>query len=220
LSYVSVWKPVVDRIVQASRDSENEVIGLLLGTVENDIVVIEDSITGDYEANRNRATLTTGTLALIAREILSGRIKGNIIGWYHSHTEAGLTFSEIDIETQKTLQQFSPFITAIVIDARTGELGCFRVEPGTGTPVLIPDANVRFFEKPEEAAGPWMQLESRNADTNTPPMEIPQDFASQIGSVSTKVIIIYIIAAVAASLVVLGFILYRGFSLRTWAGIT
>jgi proteasome lid subunit RPN8/RPN11 len=218
LSYVSVWKPVLDRVVKASLDSENEVIGLLLGTLQNDTVIINDSITGEYQANQNRATLPAGTLALIANEILSGRIKGNIIGWYHSHTEAGVTFSEIDIETQKILQQFSSFITAIVIDAKTGEIGCFRVEPGTRTPILIPDANVRVFVEPKEAVGPWTPVESRTAAT--PAVEIPRDFATRIGSVSTKVIIIYMIAAVAVSLVVLGFILYRGFSLRTWVGIT
>jgi proteasome lid subunit RPN8/RPN11 len=213
LSYVSVWKPVNDRIVQASRDSENEIIGLLLGRLENDTVIIDDSITGEYQADQNRATLPGGTLALIAEEILSGRIKGNIIGWYHSHTEAGVTFSETDIETQKVLQQFSPFITAIVIDAKTGEMGCFRVETGTGTLILIPDTNVRVFEQPEEAVGPSMQVESHKAVT--PTIEIPQDLASRTGSLSTKAIIIYMIAAVAASLLVLGFILYRGFSLPT-----
>ena len=213
MSYVSVWKPVNDRIVQASRDSEDEIIGLLLGRLENDTVIIDDSITGQYQADQNRATLPAGTLALIAEEILSGRIKGNIIGWYHSHTEAGVTFSETDIETQKTLQQFSPFITAIVVDARTGEMGCFRVETGTGTPILIPDTNVRVFERPEEAVGPWIQVESREAAT--PTNEISQGLASHIGWLSRKVMIIYMIAAVAASLLVLGFILYRGFSLRT-----
>ena len=211
MSYVSVWKPLIDRLIQASRESENEIIGLLLGRLENDTLIIDDSITGEYQADQNRATLPAGTLALIAEEILSGRIKGNIIGWYHSHTEAGITFSETDTETQKILQQFSPFITAIVIDAKTGETGCFRVETGTGTPILIPDTNVRVFEQPEEAVGPRIQVESHKPAT----IEVTQDLASRIGSLSTKIIIIYMIAAVAASLLVLGFILYRGFSLRT-----
>jgi proteasome lid subunit RPN8/RPN11 len=217
LSYVSVWKPVNDRIVQASRESENEIIGLLLGRLGNDTVIIDDSITGEYQADQNRATLPAGTLALIAEDILSGRIKSNIIGWYHSHTQAGVTFSETDIQTQRILQQFSPYITAIVIDAKTGKIGCFRIERSTGSFVLVPNENVRVFERLEDAVSPWIQVES--GDPITPTNDAPQDLASRIGSLPTKVIIIYIVAAIAASLLlVLGFILYRSFSLRTLVG--
>ena len=219
MSYVSVWKPVSDRIVQASRESENEVIGLLLGRMENATVIISDSITGEYKAEPNRATLPAGTLAIIAEDILSGRIKGNIIGWYHSHTQAGITFSETDIQTQSILQQFSPFITAIVIDAKTGEMGCFRIEPRTGTLVMIPGQNVRVFEQLDEALTPRVQDEP--IDAINPTIEAPRDLTNRTGSPHSKVIIIYIVIAIAACLLlVLGFILYRSFSLRTLVGIT
>jgi len=219
VSYVSVWKPVSDRIVQASRESENEIIGLLLGRLENDILIIDDSITGEYQAEPNRAALPAGSLALIAEDILSGRVKGHIIGWYHSHTQAGVTFSETDIQTQTVLQQFSPFITAIVIDAKTGEMGCFRIEPGTGTPVMIPSENVRVFEQLDEAMNPRVQ--DQPMDAVTPTIEPPRDLVRRIGSLPSKAIIIYIVVAIAACLVlVLGFILYRSFSLRTLVGFT
>ena len=215
---MSVWKPVNDRIVQASRESESEIIGLLLGRLENNNVIISDSITGEYQAEPNRAALPSQTLALIAEDILSGRIKGNIMGWYHSHTQAGVTFSDTDIQTQSILQQFSPFITAIVIDAKTGKIGCFRIEPNTGTPVMIPAENVRVFEQLEEAINPQVQSESK--EDITPTVEAPPDLTNRLRSLPTKVIIIYIVAALAALFLVLGFILYQSFNLRTLDGIT
>lgn len=103
---MSIWKPVNELIVQASRDSQREIIGLLLGRLENDTIIIENSITGEFLAEPNRVTLPSNTLAKIADDMLSRRIKGNVIGWYHSHTESGLTFSETDIETQKNFSSF------------------------------------------------------------------------------------------------------------------
>lgn len=207
MSYVGIWRPVNDQIVQASRDSQREIIGLLLGRLENGTIIIEDSITGEFLAEPNRVTLLSNTLAKIADDILSRRIKGNIIGWYHSHTESGLTFSETDIETQKKLQQFSSLITAMVIDAKTGDMGCFRVDTQTGRSIRIPDVNVRIFEEQTGATPPETKAGTQVPVTSTIGMrQLPAE-----RRLPTKVMIFSIIlVALLASLSLLGFIFYGG----------
>jgi proteasome lid subunit RPN8/RPN11 len=201
LSYVSIWKPVNDRIVQVSRESENEVIGLLIGRLENETLIIEDSITGEFQAGPNHVTLPSSTIARIADDILSGRIRGNIIGWYHSHTESGLVFSETDVQTQMKLQQFSSLITAMVIDAKTGDVAYFRVDPQTGKPIRIPDDNVTAFEEMTEAIASGTKTELRL--NPAPTAEVAQPSLRHVGWLSSRTIVICVILALVASLAVL-----------------
>jgi proteasome lid subunit RPN8/RPN11 len=206
LSYVSICKPVKDRIIQVSCDNDNEVIGLLLGRLENNTLIIEDSVTGEFQGGPTRVTLPASTLAKIADDILNRRTKGSIIGWYHSHTDSGLVFSETDIQTQMNLQQFSPFVTAMVVDTKTGDTGYFRVDQVTGNPVRIPDTNVRVFEE-SSAAISEMTLEQQISPNAV--VEIPPSSAGYMARLSTKSIMICIILAVAAGLIILFFIFYR-----------
>lgn len=216
MSYVSIWKPVNDRIVQISRDNENEIIGLLLGRLENDTLIIEDSVTGEFQGGPNRVTLPPSTLAKIADDILNHRTKGSIIGWYHSHTESGVAFSDTDVQTQINLQQFSPFVTAMVVDTKTGDVGYFRVDHATGAPTRIPDTNVTVSEQP--TAANHEMIPEQQVSPNTVP-EIPQPLADRMAWLSTKSIIVYLILAVAAGLAVLGFIFYRGSGASKGIGI-
>jgi len=151
LSYVSIWKPVKDRIVQAARETRTEIIGLLLGRFEDDTIIVEDSTTHEFSSEPHRARLPPSSIAVIADQLVSGRLKGNIVGWYHSHTEGGLFFSETDITTQKQLQQFSSLITGLVVDSSTGEMGYFRVIPGTDNATRLPEANIREYSDANQA---------------------------------------------------------------------
>jgi len=151
LSYVSVRKPVNDRITKISTESSNEVIGLLIGGHVNDTLVIEDSITGEFSGEPHRVVLHPTTIAKIADELVKGRLKGNIVGWYHSHTEGGIFFSQTDVETQKKLQQFSPLTVGMVVDARNGNAGFFRID-NRGRPVRVPEENVKVYLKESDAA--------------------------------------------------------------------
>ena len=109
MSYVSIYKPVNDRISKVStEDSSKEVIGLLIGNLVNDTLVIEDSITGEFSGEPHRVVLHPTTIAKIADDLVKGRLKGNIVGWYHSHTADGIFFSQTDVDTQRKLQQFLP----------------------------------------------------------------------------------------------------------------
>jgi len=152
LSYVSISKPVIDRIVQAARETPTEIIGLLLGRLQDDTIIIEDSTTHEFSSEPHRAMLLPNSIAVIADQIMSGQLKGNIVGWYHSHTEGGLFYSETDIATQTRLQQFSSLITGLVVDSSTGEVGYFRVIPGTNQAVRLRDSNVTVFTDTNEGA--------------------------------------------------------------------
>ncbi len=216
MSYVSICKTVKDRIIQVSSGNENEIIGLLLGRLENNTLIIEDSVTGEFQGGPTRVTLPASTLAKIADDILNHRTKGSIIGWYHSHTESGLGFSETDVQTQMNLQQFSPFVTAMVVDSKTGDVGYFRVDHVTRNPIRIPDANVSVFEEPT-AANSEMILEQQISPNAA--VEIPPASADHVAWLSTKRLIVYVILAVAAGLAILGFIFYRSSGTSKGLGI-
>ena len=151
MSYVSVRKPVIDRIIKVSTENSNEIIGLLIGSLLNETLVIEDSITGEYSGEPHRVILHPTTIAKIADELVKGHLKGNIVGWYHSHTEGGIFFSQTDVETQQKLQQFSSLTVGMVVDAKNGNTGFFRVDRN-GKPVRIAEENVKVFSKRSEAA--------------------------------------------------------------------
>lgn len=209
MSYVSIWKPVNDRIVAAALDSENEIIGLLLGRLESDTIIIEDSITGEYSAEANRVILPAQTLARIADDLVNGRVKGNVVGWYHSHTENGLFFSATDSQTQKKLQQFSLLIVGMVVDTTKGTVGYYRVDPQTGKPIRIPDERLRIYEEPSAAIP--SEVLARPPVRPTPVIETRRA-PIQLKLPTRTLILVVIIVALVASAALIGALLYRGIS--------
>jgi proteasome lid subunit RPN8/RPN11 len=169
LSYVSIWKPVHDRIVQAARDTRTEIIGLLIGRLEDDTIIVEDSTTDEFASEPHRVTLPASSLARIANDLVTGRLKGNIVGWYHSHTAGGLFFSETDIATQRNLQQFSSLITGMVVDSSNGEVGYFRVIPQTETAIRLPSENVTVYAEEKQAPAQGQERSEAAAASSVPP---------------------------------------------------
>jgi proteasome lid subunit RPN8/RPN11 len=219
LSSVSIWKPVFDRIVQASHETENEIIGFLLGRLENNTLVIDDSITGEFSSEPHRVALLPSALAQIADKLISGRVKGNIVGWYHSHTEGGVFFSQTDIETQEALQQFSSLVTGIVVDANTGEVGYFRIDPQTKKPFRMREEMVSVRTEPFEASP--LDPTPRAPTRATPTIEVRQEqqlLAPKPPEIrpqprkrtSTLVIAVVLIILVASVGLVSGLLLYSG----------
>lgn len=206
MSYVSIWKPVNERIVQASRETESEIIGLLLGRLENDAIIIDDSITGEFSAEPHRVTLPSATIAKIAHDFVNGRIKGNIVGWYHSHTEGGLFFSDTDSETQRKLQQFSSLITAMVIDSTTGDVGYFRIDPRTEKPIRIPSGKIRVFTEATEAL---REIPAKPPVRPTPTIEV-RAAPTRPRQPTNLLIVATIVIALIVSLAILGTAFYRG----------
>jgi proteasome lid subunit RPN8/RPN11 len=182
MSYVSISKPVKDRIVQAARDTETEIIGLLLGKLQDDTVIIEDSTTHEFSSEPHRATLPPTSIAIIADQLVSGHLKGNIVGWYHSHTSGGLFFSETDVSTQKKLQQFSSVITGLVVDSSNGEVGYFRVIPGTDKAIRIPEDSITVHSDSKDTTPP----EQRTGTVVSPTPTVEVRRRPPVGQAMTK----------------------------------
>jgi len=156
VSYVAISGPVIERVVREAREHPDEqVVGVLLGGQSGNTIVIEDATTGPAESNDTKATLTGDSIARIADDIINKRIEGSIVGWYHSHVRGGIFMSDTDVETQLKLQQFSPLVAAMVIDAQTGTSGFFRADPKTREVVSVPSQNIsRELTSPAPAAQP------------------------------------------------------------------
>ncbi len=161
VSYVAISGQVAEKLVREARDHpEEQVVGVLLGGQFGSTISIEDAATGPANADATKATLTGDSIARIADDIINKRIRGSIVGWYHSHVRGGVFMSETDVETQLKLQQFSPLVTAMVIDTQTGTSGFFRADPKTREAVSVPSQNARAeVHRPDPH--PTMRLSER-----------------------------------------------------------
>jgi len=141
----------MDKVAEHARSGGyEEVVGVLIGKVVGQTIVIEDAVSGRIESTQTRAVLPPETMAKIADDIVKQRLHGNIIGWYHSHPGHGIFMSNVDVETQSRLQQFSSYIAAMVIDPTTDQVGFFTID-SSGRSQSIPPEQVRVFEEGEEA---------------------------------------------------------------------
>jgi proteasome lid subunit RPN8/RPN11 len=128
---VFITSRVIDRI---SRDVNRPVerIGLMMGTLENQSLWVNDIVPGGNETSEVSCVFPPQRLAEVANDILEGRIKGRIVGWYHSHPGHGLFLSQTDLETHMQFYQFSPYALSLVVDPKSAEFGIWIYENGTG----------------------------------------------------------------------------------------
>ncbi|MEM2962112.1 MAG: Mov34/MPN/PAD-1 family protein [Candidatus Bathyarchaeia archaeon] len=109
-----------------------EQIGLLIGEVNGGTVIVRDAVRGEGSAGNSHSTISPESMARVAHAILTGKINGRIVGWYHSHVGCGVFMSNVDVQTQLVLQQFSQYVISLVIDSRTGELAAFTYNQPLG----------------------------------------------------------------------------------------
>ena len=147
--YVSIEQGVLDKVMERAQSSENEIIGILVGIIEDHTIVISDAISGEQEQEIARATLPPTTIAKVTDRILKGEIEGRIVGWYHSHPGFGIFMSHTDINTQKNLQQFSAKVTALIVDPDDEDFGFFTLHGDAGVVQLEKD-QVHVFSEGEE----------------------------------------------------------------------
>ncbi len=102
-----------------------EQIGLLIGEVNEGTVVVKEAVRGEGFADDFHSLFSPQSLARVANDLVTGKLNGRIVGWYHSHIGCGVFMSEVDIRTQLVLQQFSQYIISLVIDAKNGEFATF-----------------------------------------------------------------------------------------------
>lgn len=147
--YVSISEQAITRIRdEAKQNLDTEIIGVLIGKASGNTLVIDQAVTGEFEPGATRVTLPSRTIAKVSDKILKGEIKGNIVGWYHSHPGYGVFMSEIDIESQRRLQQFSSEVVALVIDPTADEVGLFTLDL-RGNVCTIREEYVHFYKAGE-----------------------------------------------------------------------
>jgi len=125
-------------VMHARSGGQLEVMGLMMGKVDGETMIVMDSFALPVEGTETRVNAQTEGYEYMV-EYLSlikdvGR-QENALGWYHSHPGYGCWLSGIDVSTQMLNQQFQEPWLAIVIDpVRTissgkVELGAFRTYP-------------------------------------------------------------------------------------------
>ncbi len=140
---VFITNKVIERI---SRDVNRptERIGLLMGTLENQALWINDIIPGEVETSEVSCVFPPQRLAEVANDIVEGRIDGRIVGWYHSHPSQGLFLSQTDVGTHMQFSQFSPYAVSLVVDPKSAEFGIWVFENGLGI-VQLPDNYIHIM---------------------------------------------------------------------------
>jgi proteasome lid subunit RPN8/RPN11 len=147
--YVSISRKALDLVMKKAKGTDREIIGVLVGRTEKHTIVISEAISGEQESGDVRAQLPPSTIAKVTDKILKGKIKGRIVGWYHSHPGFGLFMSGTDISTQKNLQQFSSKVTALIVDPEKETFGFFTLHEPQGV-VQLDDNQIHVFDKGEE----------------------------------------------------------------------
>jgi len=139
---INITSFVLDRIGADVR-RPYERIGVLIGTLLDDGLWVNDVVPGGNEDSETSCVLPSAKLARIADDIVKGKLEGAIVGWYHSHPGYGIFMSEIDYETHSKLLQFSQFVVAIVVDPELNEFGIWALEPEVGI-VPVPNEHIRI----------------------------------------------------------------------------
>jgi COP9 signalosome complex subunit 5 len=127
------------KMVMHARSGQNlEVMGLMLGKVDGNTMVVMDAFALPVEGTETRVNAQAAAYEYMTQYIESSKLVGrleNAIGWYHSHPGYGCWLSGIDVSTQMVNQQFQEPFVAIVIDptrtisAGKVNLGAFRTYP-------------------------------------------------------------------------------------------
>ncbi|KAG8040852.1 hypothetical protein G9C98_001840 [Cotesia typhae] len=125
-------------VMHARSGGTLEVMGLLLGKVTANTMIVMDSFALPVEGTETRVNAQAQAYEYMTAYIENAKLVGrqeNAIGWYHSHPGYGCWLSGIDVSTQMLNQNFQEPFVAIVIDpVRTisaGKvcLGAFRTYP-------------------------------------------------------------------------------------------
>lgn len=125
-------------VMHARSGGTLEVMGLLLGKVDANTMVVMDSFALPVEGTETRVNAQSQAYEYMTAYIEAAKQVGrleNAIGWYHSHPGYGCWLSGIDVSTQMLNQNFQEPFVAIVIDpvrtisAGKVNLGAFRTYP-------------------------------------------------------------------------------------------
>jgi len=125
-------------VMHARSGGTLEVMGLLLGKVDGNTMIVMDAFALPVEGTETRVNAQSQAYEYMAAYIESAKQVGrleNAIGWYHSHPGYGCWLSGIDVNTQLLNQNYQEPFVAIVIDptrtisAGKVNIGAFRTYP-------------------------------------------------------------------------------------------
>jgi len=125
-------------LIHAHSGGNIEVMGLMLGKIDETTMIIHDVFALPVEGTETRVNAHTQAYEYMSKFVNDKqhvqRLE-NAIGWYHSHPGYGCWLSGIDVGTQSLHQQFEEPYVAIVVDPvrtkSTGKvnIGAFRTFP-------------------------------------------------------------------------------------------
>lgn len=125
-------------VMHARSGGALEVMGLLLGKVDGNTMIVMDCYALPVEGTETRVNAQAQAYEFMTTYIEAAKEVGrleNAIGWYHSHPGYGCWLSGIDVSTQMLNQNYQePFVAIVVDPVRTissGKvcLGAFRTYP-------------------------------------------------------------------------------------------
>ncbi|XP_041484114.1 COP9 signalosome complex subunit 5 [Lytechinus pictus] len=137
--YIKISALALLKMVMHARSGGTlEVMGLLLGKVDGETMIVMDCFALPVEGTETRVNAQAAAYEYMAAYIENAKHVGrleNAIGWYHSHPGYGCWLSGIDVGTQMLNQQFQePFVAIVVDPVRTisagkVNIGAFRTYP-------------------------------------------------------------------------------------------
>ncbi|KAH6922442.1 hypothetical protein HPB50_013615 [Hyalomma asiaticum] len=104
-------------VMHARSGGTLEVMGLLLGKVDANTMIVMDSFALPVEGTETRVNAQAQAYEYMADYTENAKTVGrleNVVGWYHSHPGYGCWLSGIDVSTQMLNQQFQEPFVAIV----------------------------------------------------------------------------------------------------------
>ncbi|CAG0912921.1 unnamed protein product [Notodromas monacha] len=125
-------------VMHARSGGTLEVMGLLIGKVDGNCMIVMDSFALPVEGTETRVNAQSQAYEYMTAYMDAAKQVGrleNAIGWYHSHPGYGCWLSGIDVSTQMLNQNYQEPFVAIVIDptrtisAGKVNLGAFRTYP-------------------------------------------------------------------------------------------
>ncbi|CAG0908218.1 unnamed protein product, partial [Cyprideis torosa] len=125
-------------VMHARSGGSIEVMGMLIGKVDAEWMIVMDSFGLPVEGTETRVNAQAEAYEYMTAYMESAKQIGrleNVIGWYHSHPGYGCWLSGIDVSTQMLNQNYQePFVAIVVDPVRTTSagkvsLGAFRTYP-------------------------------------------------------------------------------------------
>ncbi|KAJ2837802.1 COP9 signalosome catalytic subunit rri1 [Coemansia erecta] len=129
---------LVKMVMHARSGGDIEVMGLMLGKVIGNTMLVLDAFALPVEGSETRVNAQSESYEYMTQYLERSQASGQkepVIGWYHSHPGYGCWLSGIDVATQMLNQQFQDPFLAVVIDPKRTmsagkvDLGAFRTFP-------------------------------------------------------------------------------------------